>query len=294
MKMMCVPAGEFEVGSRLSPEEVVRRYGGREALYAQEHPLHRVRISERFYMAACPVTVEQFRRFVTQSGYVTQAEKGGQDCEQGRKGGYHICADGKMGWRKAITWRRPGFEQTDEHPVVLVSWHDAKAFCQWLSKKEGRTYRLPTEAEFEYACRAGTETAYWWGDALRRGSPANMADEAHRARADGYQVMPGDDGWNFTSPAGHYMANGFGLRDMLGNVWEWCEDWKSERYHTGLQIDPKGPASGTRKVCRGGSWLDTADYCRSASRARAAAGNRATDIGFRVVCEGMQESTKMP
>src|SRR5262249_34956878 len=137
-------------------------------------------------------------------------------------------------------WRRPGHPvvQVDDEPVVQVSWNDATRFCQWLSEKEGRPYRLPTEAEWEYACRAGTTTPWSSGD-----SPA---------RLEAFAWTP-NSGSPTTHRVGTKRANPFGLFDMHGNVWEWCLDFDGH-YSPGPQEDPKGPASGTERVLRGGGW----------------------------------------
>jgi formylglycine-generating enzyme len=160
LKMVLIPAGEFKMGSGESAKETAaffKKNYGMDILEADdfkdEHPQHRVRITKRFYLGTYHVTRGQFRQFVKDTDYKTDAEKGEKP--------------GAVGWNrekkefefnKEYSWRNAGFEQTDEHPVVNVSWNDAVAFCQWLSKKEGKTYRLPTEAEWEYACRAGTTT----------------------------------------------------------------------------------------------------------------------------------------
>ncbi len=172
MKLTLVPSGEFQMGSVESAEATVAflqknyRLGDRELAedLRVEHPRHRVRITKPFYLGTCHVTCGQFRQFVEDSGYKTDAENGPHrgvsefDPAASRPGKTVNSVNKNRSWRKA------SFEQTDEHPVVIVSWNDAVAFCAWLSKKEGKTYRLPTEAEWEYACRAGTMTRYSSGD----------------------------------------------------------------------------------------------------------------------------------
>ncbi len=155
------------------------------------------------------------------------------------------------------SWRNTGFEQTDEHPVVNVSWNDAVAFCKWLSRKEGKTYRLPTEAEWEYACRAGTTTRYYSGDDPETlAKVANVADAAAKAQfPDWNHGIKASDGYVFTSPGGQFKPNAFGLYDMHGNVSQWCSDWYSEDYYTKSPTDdPTGPDSGIERVLRGGCW----------------------------------------
>src|SRR5262249_48557534 len=151
--------------------------------------------------------------------------------------------------------------QTDEHPVVNVTWNDAVAFCGWLSRKTGRKCELPTEAEWEYACRAGSRTKYYHGD-----DPEGLAKIANVADASFLKVFPdntyaikADDGYAFTAPVGRFQPNAFGLYDMLGNVWEWCSDHHDAKYYReSPAADPKGPSAGEYHVLRGGSWFRTA------------------------------------
>src|SRR5262249_40410528 len=150
-----------------------------------------------------------------------------------------------------------GWQQTDNQPVVCVSWNDALAFCTWLAKKESKVYRLPTEAEWEYACRAGTVTPYNFGKSVTR-EQANFAEG------------PLDPSRNKTTRVGSYPANAFGLYDMHGNIWQWCADWYDADYYSKLPTkDPPGPASGTLRVCRGGSFANTVNEIRSAQRSSA-------------------------
>jgi formylglycine-generating enzyme required for sulfatase activity len=233
------------------------------------------------------VTVGQFRQFTRETGYKTEAEEDGQ-------GSWGITPTGKFERDAKYNWTRPGFEQTDNHPVVDVSWHDAKAFCQWLSEKEKKTYRLPTEAEWEYACRAGTRTAYYFGDdpedLLRAG---NVADRAARESFKAWSLgIKGKDSYAYSAPVGQFRPNRFGLYDMHGNVWEWCEDWYDPKGYSGeRQTDPKGPASGERKVHRGGGWSSASNRCRSASRiGRHHSTYRGCYLGFRVVLTGQHDT----
>jgi sulfatase modifying factor 1 len=275
MKMVLIPAGEFWMGSKLSPPEVVARYGGNEGLCQDEQPRHRVRITQSFYLAACEVTVGQFRQFADATGYQTDAEK---------EGWSYGWKDGKWGRQQGLNWRAPGFQQNFDHPVVCVSWNDAKAFCEWLGRKEGKSYRLPTEAEWEYACRAGSDTEFWWGDEMdTTGRVANVSDSKHWNPGAGFKNMQMDDGYQFTAPVANYRANGFGLYDMIWNAWEWCQDWYGEGYYGQSPAeDPHGPQSGQYRVLRGGSWVSYAFNCRSAGRDRVTPDDRFSDCGFRV------------
>jgi formylglycine-generating enzyme required for sulfatase activity len=181
-------------------------------------------------------------------------------------------------------WRNPLFEQTDEHPVVCVSWNDAKAFCDWLSKKEGMEYRLPTEAEWEYAARAGSETTWYWGDDESGAQGrANVADEGadlpHTFRFKGVR-----DGYTYTAAVGTFAPNALGLYDVIGNVSELCQDWYGENYYSASPTeDPTGPDTGEYRVGRGGSWHDYPGITRSANRDEGTPESRLAYIGFRVV-----------
>ncbi|MCL2179559.1 MAG: SUMF1/EgtB/PvdO family nonheme iron enzyme [Treponema sp.] len=227
-----------------------------------------------FSMGVNPVTVGEFRRFVNASRYQTEAE---------RSGGGHVWTGSQWETRADANWRNPYFTQADNHPVVLVTWNEAVQYCNWLSAQEGLTpaynisgtnvtwnrsangYRLPTEAEWEYACRAGTTTAYNTGASIT----TNQANYDRTSYS--------------TTPVGNYAANRYGLHDMHGNVWEWCWDWYGD-YPAGAQNDPTGASSGWGRVLRGGSWNLSAAYIRSASRNLSTSPtDRGIDSGFRVV-----------
>jgi formylglycine-generating enzyme required for sulfatase activity len=217
-------------------------------------------------------------------------------------------------------WRKPGFAQSDEHPVTCVSQRDAIAFCEWLGKQEKAAYRLPTEAEWEYAARAGSDTIYAGGD-----EPAtlyafgNVGDAALEAAHPGTvkrqqvsHLKPGDgDGVVYTGSVGKFKPNAWGLYDMHGNVWEWCSDLYHDRYYDELTkaarekgswakpaptIDPAGPKTtpqhkyGDWRSMRGGSWYSGPMACRSASRAFGEAGDAFCYAGFRVVREAGNEN----
>ena len=288
MKLTLIPAGGFKMGSSESARQTatffIENYDaiflpslpGVDGLprlpevFDDEHPQHRVRITKPFYLGTYHVTRGQFRRFVNDSGYKTDAENG---FEPGAAGWYP--AKSKVALNKDYSWRNAGFQQTDEHPVVCVSWNDAVAFCQWLSKKEGKTYRLPTEAEWEYACRAGTTTRYYSGnDPETLAKVANVADATFRAGFPGFNVtltlIKASDGYVYTSPVGHFKPNAFGLYDMHGNAWQLCADWFDTDYYGRSPVDdPKGPDNGEHRVSRGGSWFSGPQDARSAARNRA-------------------------
>jgi len=167
---------------------------------------------------------------------------------------------------QAIMGTNPSFFKGAMNPVETVSWDDATEFCKKLSEKTRQAVRLPAEAEWEYACRAGTATAFSFGDA-----DSALGDYAW------YSANNGDT----THPVGQKKPNAWGLFDMHGNVWEWCADW-FDKYPKGAATDPQGPASGTYRVLRGGGWFGDPGFCRSAFRVRSAPVNRDISDGFRV------------
>ncbi|MCW5837204.1 MAG: SUMF1/EgtB/PvdO family nonheme iron enzyme, partial [Labilithrix sp.] len=256
-----IPKGTFRQGSPATEP-------GHEA----DESLRDVTISRSFWLGKYPVTRAQFSRFVTETRFVTDAEKG-------HNGGFGW--DGKaLVQRKDFTWRHPGFRQRDEDPVALITFNDATAFVAWASRKSGRRVRLPTEAEWEYAARAGTTTA-WYG--------ATREDEALAL------------GWfkpnatSTTHPVGQKLPNAFGLFDMGGNVYEWCRDVYAP-YTPGDVVDPENSAryknEPERRVLRGGSWLRSPKRGRSAARHRNPPGSRNADNGFRIAVD--EDGVLMP
>jgi formylglycine-generating enzyme required for sulfatase activity len=285
MKFMPVSDGIFLMGSRESAEDVAALDEAEAARFQDELPCHPVRITRPFLMGRHEVTIGEFRQFVEETGYKTEAERDGQ-------GGFAFNPDTReFDWGATNNWQNVGWSQTSEHPVVSVSWNDAVAFCRWLSKKEGRTYRLPTEAEWEYACRAGSDTRYSAGDTVEElATAANLGDESFRRIVrPGYAKVvqaAGQDGPAFTTPAGKFIANAFGLHDMHGNVFEWCADWYGSDYYLSSPADdPPGPDSGTKRVIRGGSFFNAPFYSRSSFRNGFPPSTRVPYLGFRVVME---------
>jgi len=283
VKLRLIPAGEFMMGS---PADEPGRGG-------DEGPVHRVRITKPFYLGVYEITVAQFRAFVDATKYKTDAEKDS-------KGGWGYTGNDSRPFKQAtkFTWRSTGFDQGDQHPAVNVSWNDAIAFNKWLSKKESKAYRLPTEAEWEYACRAGTGTRFFHGnDDAGLAQFGNVSDQATIKKfaewlsADAvdrlkFGTPEHNDGYVFTAPVGRFSPNVFGLYDMHGNVWEWCSDWDSKNYYQDSSVDdPQGPAEGKSRIRRGGSWLHSPDFARSARRRRYLPEGRNSPIGFRVVLD---------
>jgi formylglycine-generating enzyme required for sulfatase activity len=276
MKLVLIPKGTFQMGSRLTPEEVDQRYPQGSWVFYTDESQHRVKLTKSFYLGVHEVTVGQFRKFVEAEGYKT-------DAERDAKGGIGYDAERRV-WDGGAkySWRNPGFEQDDKHPVVNVSWNDGVAFCKWLSRVEGREYRLPTEAEWEYGCRAGSSTEFTFGDdAEQLVGFGNFADASLKTKLPNATNVRSNDGSIFTSGVGNYRSNEFGLHDMHGNVWEWCSDWYGD-YPASAVVDPVGPATDSLRVHRGGSWGSQAADCRSAYRNRGMPVDRSGGLGFRV------------
>ena len=248
-----MPTGSFQMGSPAGEAE--RR--------DNEGPVRSVRIGQRLAVAKHAVTRGEFAAFVSATGYRSEAEQG----------------DGCTGWTGSkfekssrFSWRQPGFEQGDDHPVVCVSWNDAQKYIDWLnSRSPVKGWRLLTEAEWEYAARAGSNTRYSWGDDIGRG----------RANCDGCGSR-----WDnkSTSPTGSFPANAFGLHDMHGNVWQWVQDVWHDNYE-GAPTDGSAWTSGgnqSRRVLRGGSWGNYPQGLRSADRGRNSPDGRDGGSGFRL------------
>ena len=271
-EMIVIPTGSFEMGS---PDREKDRS-------SNEGPQHRVTFERGFALSVTEVSVGQFARFIQATGYRTDADiSGGTQV-------YNL-ESGRMEERKGVNWRRDyiGEEATADLPVIHVSWRDAKAYAQWLSEETGRHYRLPSEAEFEYALRAGSTTMYWWGD---KSPPENDTENITGDR----DVSPSGARWNVAfrrysdghwgpAPVGSLKPNPFGLYDMGGNVMEWVEDCWHDSF---VQAPTDGsawvnPGCG-RHVVRGASWSSTPAMSRSAFRISSNESNTDTRVGFRV------------
>jgi formylglycine-generating enzyme required for sulfatase activity len=272
MKLMFVPAGKFTMGSPLDEQ-------GRDT----DEEQHEVEITRSFYLGKYEVTKGQFRSFVSDTDYRTEPERDGA----GGSGYSEQAGVWKLEGRKPqYTWRDNGFPQTDDHPALNVTWNDAVAFCDWLSHKEGRKYRLPTEAEWEYSCRAKTTTRYYSGDdEATLAHVANLADPSAKRKIPAWRTTTShDDGYVFTAPVGQLRPNAFGLHDMHGNLWEWCADWyDADYYKSSPRQDPPGPASGTVRVARSGCWNEGLRTCRAADRSKGVPSYRSSGVGVRVL-----------
>lgn len=206
---------------------------GEEGREENEGPQREVTISKPFYMGVYEVTQAQYEQLIR---------------------------------------KNPSYFAGDQNPVERISWDDAVAFCQALSRKTGKSVHLPTEAQWEYACRAGTTTRFYFGD----GADYRQLDDYVWSLANSDEQ---------TRPVGQKKPNAWGLYDMHGNVWEWCGDWYTDSYVNAVKIDPAGPASGSDRALRGGSWRNLPQRCRSASRYGSVPGLRYNGVGFRVAVD---------
>ncbi len=258
-----IKGDQFLMGS---PESEVDRVKERESQ-------HRVKLSD-FYLCKYAVSVADFKKFVEENDYLTDAEKGD---------GSYLWNGKEWKKEKGINWRFGVSGKVREpaeynHPVVHVSWNDAVAYCEWLSVKTGKTFRLPTEAEWEFACRAGTITPFNTGENL-------TTEQANYAGNYPYNNNKKGVYRQNTVPVNHFQPNGLGLYNMHGNVWEWCSDWYDEKYYDecktkGTIENPAGPNSGSYRVVRGGGWGDTARDCRTAYRDLISPDYRSRSLGF--------------
>ena len=250
MEMVCVPAGEFEMGSPRGEDN--------------ERPVHTVTL-DAFWIDRMEVSVAQFRLFVEATDRRTDAERSG-----------YGWAQVGMEWRQVrdADWMHPDgpdSEADDSHPVVHVSWNDAAAYCEWAGA------RLPTEAEWEYAARGPQGFVYPWGDEFE-GSRLNYCDANCEVDWD----LSADDGYERVAPVGSYPAGAswVGALDLAGNVWEWTADWYGA-YTGDPQVNPTGPESGDRRVLRGGAWSNERWLVRSSYRDQLAPGVSSAIRGFR-------------
>ena len=275
-----IPAGRFKMGTarweiNKIPEWMESSFNlsmndeGKKML-EWEYPQHEVELPA-FWMGKYEVTVSQFRAFTLAMNYETEAERG--------DGSYAWDTSGKFEKRGGVIWKNPGFSQSDNHPVVCVSWNDSKAFSDWAG------VRLPSEAEWEKAARGTDARRFPWGDVDPDGSQCNLAD---KNTSFNWSLSSIDDGYEYTAPVGIYPKgrSPYGCQDMSGNVWEWCLDWFQEDYYSSSDAGRKAPmcmddSSGAR-VCRGGCWVYNPLNVRSARRGRGNPADRDLNQGFRV------------
>lgn len=276
--MISLPPGSYYMGVLPGEEE---REGIGAELRGRSDPRRPVRIEYAFSIGRYEVTVEQFAAFIQATGYQT-----GSSCWGLQPGGRYVE-------QRGLDWRNPGFPQTVRDPVVCVSWADVRAYIDWLGRITGKAfYRLPSEAEWEYAARAGSAQARYWGDGPDGACQhANVADLSAAARYN-FTTTPQNifmcsDNHPYTAPVGQFRANRFGLHDMLGNAWEWTGDcWGDDLNRAPLNGAYRGsqgyPGDCAKRVIRGGSFSFHPKYVRSATRFWGYWGYRHDSVGFRV------------
>ena len=253
--MVVVPAGQFLMGSWSGERE--RWRDGR------EEPQHPVVFNAPFALGRFAVMVDQFETFVKATGHHIPDE-------------LRTYENHDWPTRKGLSFRNPGFDQKPRHPVVGVSWDDAVAYCKWLSTITGKYYRLSSEAEWEYACRAGTAMPFWWGESIS----TDQANYDGRRTYDGGGRGENREG---TVPVDRFQPNAWGLYQTHGNAWEWCADnW--HRNYRGAPQDGSVWQGGDKslRVARGGSWIGSPTRLRSAARSEFRPGVRNNILGFRV------------
>ncbi|MDE0206064.1 MAG: SUMF1/EgtB/PvdO family nonheme iron enzyme [Candidatus Tectomicrobia bacterium] len=269
-EMIVVPAGSYMMGSP----------PGEEGRVDYEGPQHRVTIAESFAVGVHEITRGEFARFVRESNRAM-----GNTCVTEE--------DGDLSSRTNRTYLNPAFSQRDDHPVVCVNWDDAQAYVQWLSRKTRQSYRLLSEAEWEYVARAGTRGAQYWqnrqGGQCRHANGADLTAkrngmELAQHMGEGWTVASCDDGYYQTAPTGSFTGNGFGLYDVHGNVWEWTQDCWHDNYSGAPRHGRSWESGGdcSKRVLRGGSWVDKPAALRAAFRAGFEKGTRFNVIGFRI------------
>lgn len=269
-KMVVVPAGAYFMGT---PQSVTQREGVPKKRAARELPVHPVRLTAAFGIGQFEVTRRQYAVFVHET------KRSGGSCK--------YWTGDKFATDAAKDWHDPGYPQEDDHPAVCISWDDAKAYVSWLAARTGRPYRLPSEAEWEYAARAGTGTPRFWGsDAEQACRFANVFDRDGSMPGEFPQMAPHEcyDGYVRTSPVGSFQPNAFGLHDTAGNAWEWTEDCWHKTYDGAPSDGAAWIKDGrcSQRVLRGGSWISIARFVRSGNRSKIDKDARIYRNGFRV------------
>lgn len=280
--MVVLPAGSFLMGTAEDQRLIDPRT---DKPATNDGPQHRVTLAAPFAIGKTEVTVQQFAAFINDTGYATVD----RCMEFSKTNSFEI--------RKDISWGNTGFPQSPEHPVVCVSYYDAAAYAAWLSERTGKTYRLPTEAEWEYAARAGGSDPYFWGnetaDACKHANVRSTGADAistRQASADRDAGFPCDDNFRHSSPVASFAPNAFGLYDVQGNAWEWVSDCNHKDYE-GAPTDGSAWLEESGKECRfgiirGGSFLNLTERSSVTVRAGRPRSGAATNMGFRVAMGG--------
>ncbi len=283
MKLVRIPASEYMMGSLKEDIDWLRATfkkiwrPGHKQWFEDELPLHPVRITKPYYLSATDTTVAQFREFVKETGYKTDAEKGD---------GGMIWSSKEQRWapQKELKWNHVPWEIADNQPVVFVSWNDADAFCRWLSRKEKQKYRLPTEAEWEMACRGGSAwIRYPWGNRLPGDHDSNF-NVGNPKLPESLTMV--NHGYRYVSPVGSFPPNRFGLYDMAGNVMSWVQDYYDKNYYEDSPLEnPQGPSTGGSRVNKGGNFFSSPEDDRCAFRGFSGQSMSFWNLGFRVALE---------
>jgi formylglycine-generating enzyme required for sulfatase activity len=276
-EMIAVPSGTYSMGA--TQEEFKRDLDKYRYMYLNEIPRHKMNV-DQFFLAKFAVTRKQFRIFSEETGF--------------RGAGCKILKGNDFVYDASADWKNPGFEQTDDDPVVCVSWFDARKFIDWLNsksdKKRSLKYRLPTEVEWEYAARAGTTTAtYWgdvWGNQCKYENAFDLSARSLNLNAIGRGVNC-TDGYVETSPVGKFKSNPWGFSDMLGNVFQWMKDCPIADYNKYPAMPEKSNTSQCRNVAglRGASWASVPIMVRAAFRAGNIIDSRESTLGFRLAAD---------
>ena len=260
-EMVVIPAGTFLMGSSTAKAGIkVPAAAPTDESSKSEQPQHRVEFKRPLAVSKFHVTHSEFARFAQATGYYSD-------------GGCYVLDGTRWKLDASRTWRDPGFAHTDDDPVVCVSWNDAQAYVQWLNRETGQRYRLLTGAEWEYATRAGTATAFWWGNDIGQ----------NHANCNGCGSDRDDMG---TSPDGSFKPNPFGLYDMVGNAWQWLDDcWTdgNANAQSGASAAPTSAGNCSLRALRGGSWSYGPQFLSPSFRGKMPAERRESDVGFRVV-----------
>jgi len=279
IKLQPIPGGAFRMGG-MPRTDFLREAMGKSLedrldLLMQTPPHRSVVIENPFYAAAHELTIGQFRDFVEATGYITDAEKDGQ-------GGTGLKPDGSWGTSPEFSWKNYGFAVTEDTAVANVSWNDAVAFCKWLGKQENHTYRLLSDQEWEYCCRAKTQTVFFTGDTQRSlDGFANMADQSlAKVTPELPWALEHDDGYAYLAPVGKFKANAFGLHDMHGNVLEWCGS-EFSALDAMPELDAPTPPR-KQYALRGGHFFGEIKRAGAACRSGAPPSHRMSLIGFRI------------
>ncbi|MES9897945.1 MAG: formylglycine-generating enzyme family protein [Sedimenticola sp.] len=266
-EMIAIPAGSSRMGANTGT--------------SHERPVHRITLPA-FELSKHEITRGQYRQFAKETGYRTDAERN----SGGNQGCYAYQGGIRFGWTRGMSWRFAGFAQKDDHPAICISFNDAMAYVNWLSMRAGKQYRLPTEAEWEYAARGGSVDKFSFGNDEEEfclhanGSDSNLKEIMPRWDQ---PVNVCADGHAFSAPVGSYQANDFGLHDMHGNAWEWTNDCWNDNYE-------EAPRDGTAwnsgncslRVVRGGGWSSEPWNLRPSNRKSSASTIRHFSLGFRI------------